>query len=208
MSTSTIHSVGELALFHDLGAPGRSRDNSALRAFVAGQFLALDHAHKVAGRLDLEHLLFLEANAAALLSAAHAEPLLALHGNDLLAPWQMLGQGVAPGMLALREALSPRRDLGFLFDLLRVDSRLELQELDLSGAELLALRPYFLSLSSRSISAAADSRVRRSASCALCASALDERSRFLRQTLKIDAGNRFQRHLLKSCLAISNKHDT
>ncbi|MGC2576399.1 MAG: hypothetical protein WA376_02360, partial [Terrimicrobiaceae bacterium] len=116
----------------------------ALRAFVAGQFLALDHAHKVAGRLDLEHLLFLEANATALLSAAHAEPLLALHGNDLLAPWQMLGQGVAPGMLALREALSPRRDLGFLFDLLRVDSRLELQELDLSGAELLALRAILL----------------------------------------------------------------
>ena len=144
MSTSTIHSVGELAFFHDLAAPGRSRDNSALRAFVAGQFLALDHAHKVAGRLDLEHLLFLEANAAALLSAAHAEPLLALHGNDLLAPWQMLGQGVAPGMLALREALSPRRDLGFLFDLLRVDSRLELQELDLSGAELLALRTILL----------------------------------------------------------------
>jgi hypothetical protein len=140
MSTSTIHSVGELALFHDLGAPGRSRDNSALRAFVAGQFLALDHAHKVAGRLDLEHLLFLEANAAALLSAAHAEPLLALHGNDLLAPWQMLGQGAAPGMLAL----PPRRDLGFLFDLLRVDSGLELQELDLSGAELLALRAILL----------------------------------------------------------------
>ena len=67
MSTSTIHSVGELAFFHDLAVPGRSRDNSALRAFVAGQFLALDHAHKVAGRLDLEHLLFLEANAAALL---------------------------------------------------------------------------------------------------------------------------------------------
>jgi hypothetical protein len=67
-----------------------------------------------------------------------------LHGNDLLAPWQMLGQGVAPGMLALREALSPRRDLGFLFDLLRVDSRLELQELDLSGAELLALRAILL----------------------------------------------------------------
>jgi hypothetical protein len=46
MSTSTIHSVGELALFHDLGAPGRSRDNSALRAFAAGQFLALDHSHE------------------------------------------------------------------------------------------------------------------------------------------------------------------
>jgi hypothetical protein len=70
MSTSMIHSVGELALFHDLGASGRSRDNSALRAFMAGQFRALDHAHKVAGRLDLEHLLFLEANAAALLSGS------------------------------------------------------------------------------------------------------------------------------------------
>ena len=207
MSTSTIHSVGELALFHDLGAPGRSRDNSALRAFVAGQFLALDHAHKVAGRLDLEHLLFLEANAAALLSAAHPEPLLALHGNDLLAPWQMLGQGVAPGMLALREALSPRRDLGFLFDLLRVDSRLELQELDLSGAELLALRaillePLDVHFRSSRFSCEAVDILR------LCASALDERSRFLRQTLKIDAGNRFQRHLLISCLAISNKHET
>jgi hypothetical protein len=47
-------------------------------------------------------------------------------------------------MLAPREALSPRRDLGFLFDLLHVDSRLELQELDLSGAELLALRAILL----------------------------------------------------------------
>ena len=28
--------------------------SDSLRAFVAGQFLALDHAHKVAGRLDLE----------------------------------------------------------------------------------------------------------------------------------------------------------
>ena len=104
---------------------------------MAGQFLALDHAHKVAGRLDLEHLLFLEANAAALLSAAHAEP----------------------------------------------------------------LEPEHFRSSRFSCS-------RRSASCALCASALDERSRFLRQTLKIDAGNRFERHLLISCLAISNKHDT
>jgi hypothetical protein len=207
MSTSTIHSVGELALFHDLGAPGRSRDNSALRAFVAGQFLALDHAHKVAGRLDLEHLLFLEANAAALLSAAHAEPLLALHGNDLLAPWQMLGQGVAPGMLALREALSPRRDLGSFSTSCAWTPGSSSKSSICPALSFSLFGPYFLSLST-SISAAADSRVRRSTSCALCASALDERSRFLRQTLKIDAGNRFQRHLLISCLAISNKHDT
>ena len=84
------HSVGELALFHDLGASGGSRDDSALRTVAAGQFLALDHAHEVAGWFHVEHFLFLVADAAALLSAAHAEPFLAFHGDDFLAPWQML----------------------------------------------------------------------------------------------------------------------
>ena len=65
--------------------------------------------------------------------------LLAFHGNDFLAPRQMLGQGVAPGMLALSKSLAPGGDLGFLLDFLRVDSGFELQELNLLLAELLAL---------------------------------------------------------------------
>ncbi len=83
MSTSTNHGVGELALFHDPWASGGGRDDPALRALVAGQLLALDHAHEVARRFDLEDFLFLVTNTAALLPAAYAEPLLALHGDDL-----------------------------------------------------------------------------------------------------------------------------
>ena len=136
------HRVGELAFFHDLWASGGCRDDPALRAFVAGQFLALDHAHEVAGRLHVEDFLFLVANAAALLSAAHAEPLLAFHGNDLLAPRQMAGRALRPACSRFVEALAPRRDLRFLLDFLRVDSGLEFQELDLLLAELLALRAH------------------------------------------------------------------
>ena len=203
------HRVGELALLHDLWASGGCRDNSTLRTFVAGQFLALDHAHEVAGRFDLEDFLFLVANAAALLRAAHAEPLLAFHGNDLLAPRQMSGQGVTPGMLALCEALAPRRDLRFLLDFLRLDSGLEFQELDLLLAELLAFGPILLEpLKPEHFPQQAILLFEAVGILRPLRECLDERSRFLRQTLKIDAGNRFQRHLLRSCLAISNKHDT
>ncbi len=56
----------------------------------------------------------------------------------------MRRQGVAPGMLALGEALAPGRDLRFLLDFLRVDSGLQLQELNLFLAKLLALGPILL----------------------------------------------------------------
>jgi hypothetical protein len=102
MSTSITTASESLPFSTILGPPGASSchsNNSALRAFAAGQFLAFDHSHEIAGWLDLEHFLLFIADAAALLSAAHAEPLLAFHGDDFLASRQMLGQGVAPGML-------------------------------------------------------------------------------------------------------------
>jgi hypothetical protein len=46
---------------------------------------------------------------------------------------EMVGQGVAPGMLALCKALAPGGHRGFFLDFLRVDSRFL--------AELLALGP-------------------------------------------------------------------
>ena len=47
------------------------------------------------------HFLLLVANQVALFSAAHTQPLLALHDQDLFAPRQMRGQRIAPGVLAL-----------------------------------------------------------------------------------------------------------
>jgi hypothetical protein len=44
-------------------------------------------------------------------------------------------------MLALYESLAPGANSGFLLDFLRVDSRFELQELDLLLADLFALGP-------------------------------------------------------------------
>jgi hypothetical protein len=176
---------------------------------VAGQFLALDHAHEVAGRFDLEDFLFLVAKAAALLPAAHAEALLALHGNDLLAPRQMSGQGGAPGMLALCQALAAGRDLRFLLDFLRVDSGLQLQEFDLFLAKLLALGAILLEpFQPEHFPQQAILLFKAVGILRPLRECLDERTRFLRQTLRIDAGNRCQRHLLILCLAISNKHDT
>jgi hypothetical protein len=133
------HRVGEFALFHDLGASGRSSGDSSLRAFAAGQLLTLENSHEVAGRFHVEDFLFFVADTAALFSAAYAEPFLALHGDDFLAPWQMIGQGVAPGMLALNESLAPGGDCGFLLDFLRVDSGFEFEEFNLLLAQLLAL---------------------------------------------------------------------
>ena len=111
-------------------------------------------------------------------------------------------------MLALCEALAPR-DLRFLLDFLRVDSGLEFQELDLLLAELLAFGPILLEpLKPEHFPQQAILLFEAVGILRPLRECLDERSRFLRQTLKIDAGNRFQRHLLISCLAISNKHDT
>ena len=189
------HRVRELALFHDLGASGRSRDHSALRAFVAGQFLALDHSHEVAGRFHVEDFLFLVADTAALLAAAHAEPFLAFHGNDFLAPRQMVGQSVAPGMLALYESLSLGGDPGFLLDFLRVDSGFKLEELNLLLAELLTLRTILLEpLKPEHFPQQANLLFEPVGLLRPVRERLDERYCFLGQALEVDAGNRCQRH--------------
>jgi hypothetical protein len=47
-------------------------------------------------------------------------------------------------MLALCKALAPGRDLRFLLDFLRVNSRFKLQEINLLLAELLPLGPILL----------------------------------------------------------------
>jgi hypothetical protein len=194
------HSVRELAFLHDLRASRRSRDNPALRAFAAGQFLALDHSHEVAGRFHVENFLFLVADAATLLSTAHAEPLLAFHGNDFLASRQMFGQGVAPGMLALCESFAPGGHLGFLLDFLRMHSGFELQEFNLLLAKLLALGPVLLEpLQTEHFPQQANLLLEPVGLLRPLCERLDQRSRLPRQTLKIDAGNRCQRHLLISC---------
>jgi hypothetical protein len=112
-------------------------------------------------------------------------------------------------MLALGEALAPGRDLRFLFDFLRLDSGLELQELDLFLAELLALGPILLEpLEPEHFPQQAILLFEPVGLLRPLPERLNERQRFLRQALEIDAENRCQRHLLISCLAISNKHDT
>jgi len=186
-----------------LGPPAAAVTTPPLRAFVAGQLLALDHAHEVAGWLYVEDFLFLVTDTAALLPAAHAEPLLAFHGDDFLAPWQIFRQGVASGMLALCQALSPGRDLRLLLDFLRVDSGLELQELDLFLAELLALRPILLEpLQPKHFPQQANLLLEPVGFLRPLREPLDEQSRLPRQTLKIDVRNRFQPHLLISCLVL------
>ena len=99
--------------------------------------------------------------------------------------------------------LRPEETSGFLLDFLRVDSGFELQELNLLLAELLALGPILLEpLQPEHFPQQAILPLEPVGLLRPLCECLDERSRLPRQTLKIDAGNRCQRHLLISCLAI------
>ena len=105
------------------------------------------------------------------------------------------GRALRPACSRFSESLAPGRDLGFLLDFLRVDSGFEFQELNLLLAELLALGTILLEpLEPEHFPQQAILLLEPVGLLRPLCERLDERYRFLRQTLEIDAGNRCQRH--------------
>jgi hypothetical protein len=91
----------------------RSCLNALHFALPAGPLLALDHAHGVFGRANVEHLRLFVADDAGLLAALAADALLGCAADRLVDALEMAGQFVAARMLAPRLAL--RLILGFVF---------------------------------------------------------------------------------------------
>jgi hypothetical protein len=119
------------------------------------------------------------------------------------------GRALRPACSRFVRRFRRERDLRFLFDFLRVDAGFKLQELDLFLAKLLALGAILLEpLEPEHFPQQAILLFEPVGLLRPLRERLNERQRFLRQALEIDAENRCQRHLLISCSAISNKHDT
>src|ERR1700686_30325 len=128
---------------------GRRNHDALLLAPLARALLALGDEHEVLGRCDVQLFALFVADQRRGLPAAAAGALRGRAGNDLFHAVEMRRKALATGMLARRLAsalISRRRGwrgersaLALRLNLLAADARLQLEQLQLEIAELLAV---------------------------------------------------------------------